>query len=1000
MTDKKQKNILDDSMLELFRMEVEQQAAVLLGELPKLIQGSSANENIDQLVRAAHSIKGAGRLVGIPDIVGLAHLVEDCLIAIQRGQLTPQENVISSLMGSVELLSIIAEMTKEPQYQLTDSQKGDYGDLIAELRNILDRCVDKKDKKESPSEPENTTTTIKEASSEQQTGKKTVKSEEAEVIPDKGNKPDAPIAKPKAPPPKPARSSSTSTENSLAFSSDSSMLELFRLEVEQHGYVITEGLLKLEENPASMESGESLMRAAHSIKGAARLIGLQEAVKLAHMIEDCLVAIREGKIKATPEGIDVLLKSNDMLTTLAVLTEQPGSQLDAMQMEMYGNLVQALDNLLKGEIIGDLAASTPKPQAAVTAPEKGAPRSDSKIAPDATGQSKPKGGADSSSSEKLQSAEQDKAGAKPNAGGQGGDRVLRISSEQLNRLMGLAGESMVEARWLRPYAESMLQLKRRQAEIITFLDTLREALEDGHDREKLKRYLRETQGKAAECRHILAGRLAELESYDRRVVNLSSRLRREVVASRMRPFGDGVKGFARLVRDLSRQLGKQAQLHVDGQATMVDRDILDKIEAPLNHLLRNAIDHGIESPEDREKAGKPASGTIRLSAYHHAGMLSVVMEDDGRGVDLERLRRKVVERNLVTQDMANNLDTAELMEFLFLPNFSTRDQVTDVSGRGVGLDVVHDVVQEMRGIVRATSQYGVGTRFQLQLPLTLSVLPALLVEIAGEPYAFPLARIERILHVTSDALREMEGHQYVSVGDHHIGLVSGHQLLGFNEAFVPKESFPVVVLGDRKKSYGLVIDRFLGERDLVVHVLPSRLGKIKDVSAAALMEDGTPLLIFDVDDIFRSLEKIISAGRLSRVSNVEDDQIKRTVKRILVVDDSITVREVERKLLESTGYQVDVAVDGIDGWNALRESQYDLVITDIDMPRMDGIEFVRMIRKDPGLQKLPVMIVSYKDREEDRYRGLEAGADYYLTKGSFHDETLREAVADLIGAAA
>jgi two-component system sensor histidine kinase and response regulator WspE len=381
-------------------------------------------------------------------------------------------------------------------------------------------------------------------------------------------------------------------------------------------------------------------------------------------------------------------------------------------------------------------------------------------------------------------------------------------------------------------------------------------------------------------------------------------------------------------------------------------------------------------------------------------MLSIVMEDDGRGVDLERLRRKVVERRLVTQEMADRLVSTELMEFLFLPNFSTRDEVTDLSGRGVGLDVVHDVVQEMRGLVRATSQFGAGTRFQLQLPLTLSVLPALLVEVAGEPYAFPLARIERILHIAVDEVREIEGHQYVSVGDHHIGLVSAHQLLGFTEAGERRDALPVVVLGDRKKSYGLVVDGFLGERDLVVQVLPPRLGKIRDISAAALMEDGTPLLIFDVDDIFRSLEKIISAGRLNRVRGRGQGKAERPAKRILVVDDSITVREVERKLLEAGGYEVEIAVDGMDGWNALRESDYDLVITDIDMPRMDGIELVKLIRSDPKRQGLPVMIVSYKDREEDRYRGLEAGADYYLTKGSFHDETLREAVVDLIGAAA
>ena len=993
MTGKKSNQILDDSMLELFRSEVEQQVSILMGELPKLIQDPSPAERLEPLIRAAHSIKGAGRLVGVTEVSSLAHQVEDCLVLVRRGERVLSDALIELLINSAEMLSVISDRAKESNYQLSDSQQAGYDEVVAAWKEILDQ-----DNGETAKDAAKSVSVVgdgveRDMSDEGVSINKSSQYEESEpVTVNEGYRADD-VIKAASSSKKSSRSPAVSSGNSLAFSSDSSMLELFRLEVEQHGHVITEGLLKLEENPASTENGEALMRAAHSIKGAARLIGLDEAVRLAHLMEDCLVAIREGRIKATPDGIDVLLKSNDMLAALAALTEQPGSQLDAVQHELYESLLLALEKMLKGETVGALIAA-PEGPAAIAVSEQIAQKTGA-IMPETRTET---AGSLTSAGEK--DAVHEKIGSRPQAGGQGSDRVLRISSEQLNRLMGLAGESMVEARWLRPYAESMLYLKRQQAEMVTILDALRESLDDGDDKEKLKRHLREAQGKAAECRQMVAGRLAELESYDRRVVNLSSRLRREVVASRMRPFGDGVKGFPRMVRDLARQLGKQAQLHIDGQATMVDRDILDKIEAPLNHLVRNAIDHGIESPEERKKAGKPECGTIRLAAYHHAGMLSIVMEDDGRGVDLERLRSKVVERKLVSQDMANNLGSGELMEFLFLPNFSTRDQVTDLSGRGVGLDVVHDVVQEMRGIVRANSQYGSGTRFQLQLPLTLSVLPALLVEIAGEPYAFPLARIEKILHVTSDVVRELEGHQYVSVGDHHIGLVSGHQLLGFSEAYDHKDSFPVVVLGDRKKSYGLVIDRFLGERDLVVHVLPTRLGKVKDVSSAALMEDGTPLLIFDVDDIFRSLEKIIAAGRLSRVRNGTQDQEERVTKRILVVDDSITVREVERKLLEGCGYQVEIAVDGMDGWNALREGEYDLIITDIDMPRMDGIELVKLIRQDPNFQKLPVMIVSYKDREEDRYRGLEAGADYYLTKGSFHDETLREAVVDLIGAAA
>ena len=226
--------------------------------------------------------------------------------------------------------------------------------------------------------------------------------------------------------------------------------------------------------------------------------------------------------------------------------------------------------------------------------------------------------------------------------------------------------------------------------------------------------------------------------------DLSSRLHHEVLASRMRPLADGIRGFPRLVRDLARELGKQARFEVVGETTGVDRDILDRLEAPLNHLIRNAVDHGLELPEERRAAGKQAMGTIRLEARHRAGMLQIILSDDGRGIDLERLRAKVVERELTTAAIAAQLSEAELLEFLFLPGFSTKEHVTEVSGRGVGLDVVHNMVRAVGGLVRVNARPGKGTRFVLQLPITVSVIRALLVEIAGEPYAFPLSRIDRI----------------------------------------------------------------------------------------------------------------------------------------------------------------------------------------------------------------------------------------------------------------
>jgi two-component system sensor histidine kinase and response regulator WspE len=363
------------------------------------------------------------------------------------------------------------------------------------------------------------------------------------------------------------------------------------------------------------------------------------------------------------------------------------------------------------------------------------------------------------------------------------------------------------------------------------------------------------------------------------------------------------------------------------------------------------------------------------------------------------LRASIARKKLASAETAARLSEIELLEFLFLPGFSLRDQVTEVSGRGVGLDAVHNVVKRVRGTVRITHEPGLGTRVQLQLPLTLSVIRSLLVEVAGEPYAVPLAHVNRTLHVSRADIELLEGHQHIAFDGRRIGVVTAHQILDTAPPANEADTVSMIVIGDGAQTYGVVVDRFLGERMLVVQPLDPRLGKIRNITAGALMENGDPVLIADVDDWLRSVERLVAGGDLKHTQHGAALAARRVTRRVLVVDDSLTVRELERKLLATRGYDVTIAVDGMDGWNAVRSERFDLVITDIDMPRMDGIELVTLIKRDPQLQALPVMIVSYKDREEDRRAGLNAGADYYLAKGSFHDEALLDAVRDLIGEA-
>jgi two-component system sensor histidine kinase and response regulator WspE len=761
------------------------------------------------------------------------------------------------------------------------------------------------------------------------------------------------------------------------------MLELFRVEAEQQTAMLTSGLLELERSPAAPRPWEMLMRAAHSFKGAARIVDLQSAVRVAHAMEDCFVLAQQGKLELRQPDIDLLFRGIDLLGQISKQTETSIARWDA---DHAPELRQFLDSL--ASLTSAREAPAPADGHAATLEEPSAP-----------------GRANETNRPRDSSLPAARVPATPEAYSQpvvrrrheDPERVVRLTAQSLNRLLGLAGESLVESRWLRPFANSLQRLKRHQTELSDKLDDLRNRLSEEHMSERAEHQFNELGRKAAECQQFLSDRMQELEMFDRRSAHLSQRMYLEVLRTRMRPFSDGVRRFPRMVRDLARTLGKEVRLEILGENTQVDRDILERLESPLAHMLRNAVDHGCETREQRLRAGKPPEGTIRVEAHHSAGMLLVTVADDGAGVQVERVREASVARRLATPAVAEKLTESELLEFLFLPGFTLQENITEISGRGVGLDVVQNMVRSLRGNLRVSTQPGRGLRIQLQLPLTLSVLRALLVEVAGEPYAIPSTQIARALKLPRENIEVLESRHHFRFGDQQVGLLTAHQVFDCGEPQLFGNDVPVVVLGDRNARYGLVVDRFLGERELVVQPLDPRLGKVQNISSAALMEDGSPVLIVDVDDMVRSIEKLISEGPLTKVQRNGLELTARKQKRVLAVDDSLTVRELVRKLLTSHGYLADVAVDGMDGWNAVRTGKYDLVITDVDMPRLDGIELATLIKQDPLLQSLPVMIVSYKDREEDRLRGLEAGADYYLTKGSFHDETLLQAVVDLIG---
>lgn len=944
------KDFSEMSMLDLFRMEAESHCLTISDNLLALEQNPTAADLLESLMRASHSVKGAARVVGLDLIVQVAHSMEDVFVAAQSGKIRLNRAHIDTLLKGVDIFNEVAAVAADDINNWLSSHKNEIDVLVSAFVAIASQ-------------------------------------QEAPPAPVTKSAPEPAAAAPAAaePPPRPPL-----PPINIA---DMSMMDLFRLESETHCGAISEKLLALEQEPGNLGALEGMMRAAHSLKGAARIVEIDMAVHIAHAMEDVFVAGQKKQISINRNSIDLLLKGVDLLQEIAKLNSENAAEWMSGHSGDIDNLVNALALLARPKAAVETEKKTvitmrPEPAPAQKAPESAAAKK-SLVDDEPT---------------KQEALKKEQLGRR--AEDRGGVRAIRISAENMNRLMGLAGEVLIESRWLPSFALDMLRLKHRQDELLQVLDKISESIDPGTAIKTVSEIAPGVEGvrlvdlrnKVAACRDLMSENLSEIEDHARRATEISNRLYREVIASRMRPFSDGITAFPRLVRDLSRELNKEVRLEIIGSDTLVDRDILEKIEAPLNHMIRNALDHGIETPAEREKLGKPREATLQLEARHSSGMLNIIVRDDGRGVDLEKLRRTIVKKGMVAEEMAVDLTKSELIEFLFLPNFSTKDEVSKVSGRGVGLDVVHNVINEVRGVVRSSTKENQGSSFEMQLPLTLSVLRALLVEIGREPYAVPLVNIDHILTVPKTAIKMVEGREYFTFNEKRIGLMSAQQM------FEKKSSKPedddkllVIIFSDRLNQYGLTVENFYGIRDLVVQTLDKRLGKVKDISSAAILEDGTPILVVDVEDLVRSMDNIISGGRLERVDKTAGKGVKKEYKRILVADDSITVREVERKMLKTKGYMVDVAVDGMDAWNSVRNNPYHLVVTDVDMPRMDGIELVTMIRNDPHLNSLPIIIVSYKDRDEDRSRGLEAGADYYLTKGSFQDETLVRAVQDLIG---
>ncbi|MCU0654901.1 MAG: hybrid sensor histidine kinase/response regulator [Polyangiaceae bacterium] len=714
----------------------------------------------------------------------------------------------------------------------------------------------------------------------------------------------------------------------------SALWSAFREDAASQLATLQDGLLQLEADPERVDLLDGMMRAAHSLKGAARVVQATSLLSLAHAMEDVFLGLQRGTLRLDVPRMNLLLSAVDLAGEMSQQAGEPSAEQERR--------AQTLAERFRSQ------ETAPSPQ-----------------------------------------QEQRRPGPAELAE----DRVVRVTAELADRLLGLAGESVVEAQRVRPTSTALTELRMKQTETMDLAQSLVGSLRVVAQDPRLSLLVVELAANVAECQQLVLRANDLLEEHARRAGEVATRLYNDVLGSRMRPLRDRTRGLPRMARDLAAALGKQVRLSLRGDETLVDRDILEKLEAPLGHLLRNAIDHGIEPPIERRRAGKPEQATLQIEASQSRGLLRVEVRDDGRGIDAQQVRERALARGLLSAARASSLSREELLEFIFLPGFSTARTVSDISGRGVGLDVVRSTLEQIGGAVRVQSSSGSGTTFILEAPLTRSVLRCLLVRIAAEVYAVPLSRVDRVLRPEATDLHTLEGRDYLEVDGQNIPIAHAAEVLGL-PAQPLREGFGALVMNSAEGACALQVDAFLGEEDLVIRRLDPRLQGVENIMAASMLQDGKLVLILDVDDVLLAVSDQLATGRPRRSRGPELAQGRR---RVLVVDDSLTVREAERQILTAQGYDADAAIDGVDGWNMARSGAYDLIITDIDMPRMTGIELVRKLKSEEKLASIPVVIVSYKDREEDRLRGLEAGADAYIKKSAFDDQVLLKVVHGFIG---
>jgi two-component system chemotaxis sensor kinase CheA len=768
---------------------------------------------------------------------------------------------------------------------------------------------------------------------------------------------------------------------------------MFRTELLEQSQMITDGLLTLEKGIFGEQREQCLdqiFRAAHNIKGAARGIDAKDIASIAHNLETLFSKFRREEAAINQKSIDLCLLGLDRMRQIMTALEA-GESPDQDGVNDWLNQFDAQQEAMGASMSG-IDSKTPAPE-----PPGGAEAAEKKSVepvPTIVQPSKPEIAATvgASSREPVRDVE---SRALPES-----DQSIRVSLQKLNEFSALVEDLLAAKIEMEEHLGAVKRLfedaQSFSREWFRYLEVLRKMESVALHDQKGDLLTDKTAG-------INQFRVSTQQLYKRmrdsnnRCGLTFHQLQEQVRTLHLVPAAVQLQPLARLVRDVALSLNKKVDFDIVGDDIEMDRPILDGIKDPLMHLLRNAIDHGIESPEARRECGKPENGRLTVAVSKERDRILITVSDDGAGVDVDNVARHAVKKKLINQSEVSSLSKAEIIELIFRPGFSSKEIITDISGRGVGLDVVLTGVRNLKGNIKVDTSAGKGTAFVLSLPLTLSSDHGLMVRVSGNIYAIPIASIERVMEIRKqDDLVNIGGNQAILIGGKAIpvrDLAAVLEIGRFQLAAVEKLSLVVISRGWQRVA--LLVEEIVGEREIVIKRLKSPLKSVRNVMGAAFMGSSEVIVVLNPNDVVVSALRPSDMARLSLQNQTEAVE-NSAVPEILVVDDSITIRTFEKTLLETCGYRVAVAIDGQSAWELIQKQRFDLVVTDIEMPFMNGFELTERIKRHEKFKKMPVVIVTSLNSEAEKQRGVEVGASAYIVKNQFESRVLLDVVQQLI----